>query len=664
MKNIKNISLSILSVLVLCSLNSFADGFLKVSGTKIVNDKNEEVILRGMGIGGWHVPEGYMFGMSSFANAAWEIRNTIVEVVGPQNADTFFTAFRANFVTRKDIERLAQLGFNSVRMPMHFQFFVSQIQPDVWLEPGFIIIDSLLRWCGDNKIYLILDLHAAPGGQSANNISDYNPALPSLWDSDANKTLTIALWEKLAERYAKEPWIGGYDILNEPAWNLGTGNVLLRSLYLSITNAIRQVDTTHIIFAEGNWYATDFNGLTPPWDNNIVYSFHKYWNTNDVGSINYLLTLRATTNRPLWLGESGENSNTWFTDCIALMEANKIGWSWWTLKKFDAIAGPYSVPNTPEYETLLKYWKGQTTKPTVAAAMKGLMGMAEGLKLQNCIFRSDVVDAMIRQPFENTNKPFTDNTIPKKIFAVNYDLGKNLSAYKDVDFQNNQNNGAAWNNGWSYRNDGVDIERRSDATTNGYNVGWTATGEYLTFTINAQQDGKYNIAARLAANDAGGSIGVSIDNNPITVVNVLNTGGYQSWGTQSIGKYDLTAGTHVLKTFFYFGGFNVNYFDIAYVGPMTIADEQTLPTQFALDQNYPNPFNPTTVINYQIPVRNYVKMTVTDILGKEIATLVNESKLAGHYTVKYDASNLAAGVYFYTIRAGEFQQTKKLIVVK
>ncbi len=654
----------VLLITAICSSAGNAQGFLKVSGTKIVNENNEEVILRGMGLGGWHVPEGYMFGMSSFANAAWEIRNKIVEVVGPQNTDTFFTAFRANFVARKDIERLAQLGFNSVRMPMHFEFFVKQSAPDVWIESGFVVMDSLLRWCGDNKMYLILDLHAAPGGQSANNISDYNPALPSLWDLESNKTLTVALWKKLAQRYVNEPWIGGYDILNEPAWNLGTGNVPLRSLYVSITNAIRQVDTMHIIFAEGNWYATDFNGLTPAWDKNLVYSFHKYWNTNDAGSINYLLALRTSENRPLWLGESGENSNTWFTDCISLMETNKIGWSWWTLKKFDAIAGPYSVPNTTEYNTLLQYWKGQTSKPTVAVAKKALMDMANGLKLENCVSRPDVIDALLRQPNDATTKPFAANIVPGKIFAVNYDLGKNLSAYKDNDVQNNQNNGAAWNSGWVFRNDGVDIEKCSDAITNGYNVGWTGSGEYLTFTVTVQQDGKYNIAARLSAPNTGGSIGVGVDGGALTVVNVLATGGYQSWGTQSIGKYDLTAGTHVLKTAFFFGGFNVNYFDVSYVGAMSVNDQQLPPREFALEQNYPNPFNPKTKIDYAIQSSAQVSLTVFDLLGKQIATVVNKKQESGNYSVYFDASNVPSGVYYYELRAGKFIETKKMIVLK
>jgi hypothetical protein len=396
----------------------------------------------------------------------------------------------------------------------------------------------------------------------------------------------------------------------------------------------------------------------------MVYSFHKYWNANDMGAINYLLALRTNTNRPLWLGESGENSNPWFTDCITMMENNNIGWAWWTLKKFDAIAGPFSVPNTPEYENLLKYWKGQSAKPTVAASMKGLMGMAEGLKLQNCTFRPDVIDALIRQPKENTGLPFAANAVPGKIFAVNYDLGKNLVAYKDNDIQNNQNNGAAWNSGWSFRNDGVDIERCTDAVNNGYNVGWTGSGEYLTFTINVQQNGKYNIAGRFAAPNTGGSVGVSIDGSPLNVVNVLATGGYQSWGTQGLGQYEMTAGTHLLKTAFFFGGFNVNYFDIQYLGPMTVKENGPIPDRFELAQNYPNPFNPSTTVDYAVTSGGPVTLQVFDMLGRHVSTLVEKVQFPGKYSVKIDASNMSSGVYYYQLRAGAYRQSRTMTVLK
>jgi len=643
------------------SASAMAEGFLKVSGTKIVNDKGEEVILRGMGLGGWHVQEGYMFGMSAFANAAWEIRSKIVGVVGAAYADSFYNTFRANFVTRRDIERLGQLGFNSIRMPMHYERFVSQSAPDGWSEKGFVEMDSLLRWCGDNKMYLILDLHAAPGGQSRDNISDYNPAYPSLWESEEARVLTVALWKKLAQRYANEQWIGGYDLLNETHWTLGTN--VLRDMMVRITTAVRTVDTKHIVFIEGNDYANNFAGLIPPWDDNMVYSFHKYW--ADFGIGNYQ-TMSSTYNRPLWMGESGENSNAWFTGFIKTLENARIGWAWWTFKKFDAIAGPFSVPNTTEYNNLLNYWKnpGTVAKPTQAAAMNALMGMAERLKLDKCTFRPDVIDAMIRAPYDNTSKPFAENKAPGRIHAVNYDMGTHNGAYKDADFQN-LGGGAAYNTGYLFRNDGVDIERCTDLPTIGYNVGWTAANEFLTYTVTVAETRKYMVNLRAAVNDAGSTVGMLWDNVPSGQKILAQTGGWTTWTTQNLGTVDLTAGTHTLKLFFYTGGFNVHYVDVLDAGPTAVATTVDVPHEFALSQNYPNPFNPSSLIRFSVKEAGHVTLTVTDVLGREAAVLVSERLDAGTHERTFSAGErLMSGVYFYTLRSGSQTLTKTMMLLK
>lgn len=658
----KKIQIIFFATLLISSI-VFGDGFLKVSGKKIIDEQGNEIILKGMGLGGWLLPEGYMLHTSGFADAFWQMKTKVIDVVGEQKADSFWNAYRKNFVTRKDIERLAKMGFNSVRLAMHYEFFIYYSPTGyVWVDQGFTIVDSLLRQCADNKIYLILDLHAAPGGQSANNISDYNPTYLSLWESDNNKTMTIDLWKKLAERYKNETWIGGYDILNEPAWNLGTNNIPLKNLYVAITNAIRSVDSTHIIFIEGNWYASDFSGLTPPWDKNMVYSFHKYWNENNIGAINSYLSLRNNFNIPIWLGESGENSNVWFTDCISLMEENKIGWAWWTLKKFKTIAGPFSVPLNSEYEYLLRYWKGEVAKPSIDFAMKGLIGMANGLKLENCIFLPDVVDALMRQPSDASTKPFAENIIPGKIFATNYDLGRHLSAYKDNNFQNTGSGN--WNNGWAYRNDGVDIENCTDSVTNGFNVGWIETGENLHFTTNVLQNGKYNIDLRVAANDNGGFVGLSIDGKDQIIKPITKTGGWQTWSTQNFSQVDLSAGLHTLKLFFYFGGFNLNFLDVKYIGAMNAQDEKLLPTKFLLEQNYPNPFNSSTIISYQLPIKSNVTLKIFNLLGKEIKTLVNEEKNIGSHFIEFDAKQIASGLYYYRLTADGKNITKKMLLIK
>jgi endoglucanase len=658
-------------------LNStlFPQGFLKTSGKMIVNGNGQEVILKGMGLGGWLVPEGYMLQTSGFANSPTEIRNKIKDLIGEEKTEEFFQLYRKNYVQKKDIDKLKEWGFNSVRLPMHYNLLTPKDQPYVYLEEGFALIDSLLDWCKSNSLYLILDLHCAPGGQSDENISDYDPNSLSLWEDPENKARTVDLWKKLAERYVNEEWIGGYDLLNEPKWNLPPANAPLRELYIDITNAIRGVDQNHILFIEGNWFATDFTGLTPPWDTNMVYSFHKYWNVNNQGSISGYLNLRNTYNIPLWLGETGENSNVWFVELIELLDANRIGWAWWPHKKIESIAGPLSARKNPEYDQLLRYWRGEASAPSAAYAENALTIMANNLNIDNCVFQKDVIDAMFRQVNNNSIIPFAENNIPGIIFGVNYDLGKINHAYRDVNYHNlNQTGATDWNTGWSYRNDGVDIERCNDAISNGFNVGWIETGEYLNYTINILESGKYDIYLRTAGNQSGGKIQLKLNGlNLGSLIDVPNSGGWQSWNTISLNDIELPAGTHTLNITFYFGGFNFNYIEFVKT-PVGVEDEKLSPNEFKLEQNFPNPFNPTTKIKYAIPFTHnaipggagggLVTLKIYDVLGKEAAILVNEEKPAGDYEVEFDAAELPSGVYFYKLQSGEKSAVKKLILMK
>jgi hypothetical protein len=99
---------------------------------------------------------------------------------------------------------------------------------------------------------------------------------------------------------------------------------------------------------------------------------------------------------------------------------------------------------------------------------------------------------------------------------------------------------------------------------------------------------------------------------------------------------------------------------------MTVKDysNHTQARRFVLEQNYPNPFNPSTVVSYQLPVASNVKLAIYDLLGREVAILVNERKMPGTYEVKFDGSNLASGVYFYRLQTGDFMQTRKLLLIR
>ena len=649
----------------------FAQEFLHANGQKIVDQSGNEIIFKGIGLGGWLVPEGYMLNMSSFANSPTEIENKVIDLVGQTDADSFFENYRKNFVTKADIDSISAWGFNSIRLPMHYKFMTPKDQPFVYIEKGFAYIDSLISWCRPHNIYVILDLHAAPGGQNSGAISDYDPAYPSLWEDNTNKLRTIDLWKHIAERYKNEPLIAGYELLNETNWNLPPNNQPLRDLFVNITNAIREVDSTHIIFIEGNTYATDLSGLTPPWDFNMAYSFHKYWSTVSQSSIQSYLSIRNNYNVPMWMSESGENSNAWFTEFISLLNQNDVGWHWWTYKKFRTIKVLASVPISPQFQILLDYWNGNASKPSHDFAVTALQLQAENLKIKNCTIKRGVLDAMMRQPYDDTVIPFRENTIPGTIYAADYDYGKNNVAYHDVHYEINSS-GEDYNSGWTYRNDGVDIEKCTDQITNGYNVGWIETGDWTQYTINVTQGGTYDLLVRIASQESGGKIQFYLDNATLTdLIDVPVTGGWQNWQTLRIQNVEIPAGPHKFVARFYFGGFNINYINF---DPLTVGvnDEDNLPKKYMLYQNYPNPFNPSTKIKYSIPnvrqghasaLQNVV-LKVYDILGREITTLVNKEQIPGNYTIEFDASHLTSGVYFYDLQANRYNQTRKFVLLK
>lgn len=530
---------------------------LRALGKKIINDSGDEVILKGVGLGGWMLQEGYMMNSSGAADTQHEFIEKLNLLIGEQETNKFYEDWRSNFVTKRDIDSIANWGFNSVRLAMHYNLFTKPIEDEpvegenTWLTTGFDMVDELLNWCEENQIYLILDLHAAPGGQGQDAaISDYDSDKPSLWESEFNKSKTVALWGKLAERYKDEKWIGGYDLINEPNWPMD-GSVL-RDLYVRITNEIRNHDQNHIIFIEGNWFANDFSGLTPPWDSNMVYSFHKYWTYNDTASIQWVLDMRNQHNIPLWMGESGENSNTWYTDAVKLFKSNNIGWSWWPWKRIATTVSPFSVKSNENYETIIKYWKGEVAKPSTADAIAGLTQLTSDLLVVNNDYFKDVVDALLRQPENDTHIPYSTNSIPGVLYFSNFDLGANEIAYYDVDNANyslSTNSFQAWNSGWSLRNDGVDIQSNSDNTnSNGYHVAWTQKGEWMKYSVEIAETAYYDFSFRYATEQSGGKVKFMINDVDVSgSITLGNTGGWSNFVFHNGEDLYLEAGSHVLK---------------------------------------------------------------------------------------------------------------------
>jgi hypothetical protein len=545
-------------------------GFVCASGKQILDGNGNNLILKGIGTGNWMIQEGYMMKSGDIAGTQWKYKKKLIETIGAEKTALFYTSWLDNHFRKIDVDSMARWGFNCVRVALHYKVFTLSIEEEpvssqnTWLEDGFIRLDSLVNWCAADHMYLVIDLHGAPGGQGKDsNISDYDPSKPSLWESELNKSKTVALWRKIAERYATNKWIAGYDLLNETNWTFPEGNnSQLRNLYGRITTAIREVDQNHLLFIEGNWFANDYSGLTPKWDNNMAYSFHKYWAYNDAGSISWITTFRDVNNCPVWLGESGENSNRWFTDCIELMQKNNIGWSWWPVKK-SGNNNVLKVTTNDDYLAMIDYWRGNGPKPTVDNAFRAVMTFSDNHRLENCTVQRDVIDALIRQPSSNETIPFKPNTTASTIYAVDYDLGRAGIAYSDkvdADYHTSTGHYTAWNNGNQYRNDGVDIQGCTDSTTNGYSVGWIEDGEWMTYTIQSAAPMAYNLLVRYAAESQTAKIHIEIDGKQASKsVSLSPTGSWNSWKTVALSNIMVPAGSVKVKVVFEAGGINFNY---------------------------------------------------------------------------------------------------------
>ncbi|RZJ03475.1 MAG: glycosyl hydrolase family 5 [Brevundimonas sp.] len=538
-----------------------AQDWLRADGTRIVDESGRPVILRGMGLGGWMLQEGYMLQLAPLGQQH-VIRARIEDLVGPEKTEAFYEAWRDNHTTKADIDAMARWGFNSMRLPIHYDQLTlpADREPvagrDTWNEAGFERIDELLAWAKANGMHLILDLHAAPGGQGNDlAISDRDPSKPSLWDSAENRRKTVALWRRLAERYADEPAIGAYDLINEPNWNfdaegLGNGCNETRSqpvwaLQREITEAIREVDQRHMIVLEGNCWGNNYKGMPALWDDNLVLSFHKYWNANDAAAIADIVALRDARNVPVWLGESGENSNVWFRDAIALVEGEGIGWAFWPLKKI-GFNQPLEIAPNPGWAKLVAYWTADGPRPTAEEAETALLTLAtRDIRFEHNIPHPDVADAMLRQPHSDAVRPYADHRLgagPLTVRAVDYDMGPAGLAWADshdADYKGPRER-VWWNTGRTYRNDGVDIAREADGPV----VADVVNGEWLRYTILADRAGERRVSVRVKS--AGlARLTFSLNGGDPEVM-ALPAGDGDQWRQTPIGRVTFLEGTNTI----------------------------------------------------------------------------------------------------------------------
>lgn len=331
--------IAVAAVAITATLAGSAKDFLKVNGPDIVDSKGEKFYIKGTNLGNWLNPEGYMFGFQR-TSSAHMIDEALRELVGPTEARRFWQNFKDNYITEADFRFIAEKGANTIRVPFNYRMFTNEDYMGLNdAGEGFRRLDDCVRWARQNGVRLILDMHDCPGGQTGDNIDD-SYGYPWLMTDTVAQQQFVDIWRRIAEHYADEDVILGYELANEPVATYWEGeerdrlNAALEPLYKRATAAIREVDPNHIILLGGPQWNSYFGNFTDwTFDDNIMYTCHRYGGPATAEAIASYIEFRDKTNRPMYMGELGHNTDEWMSDFVDAMRANNIGYTFWPYKK-------------------------------------------------------------------------------------------------------------------------------------------------------------------------------------------------------------------------------------------------------------------------------------------------------------------------------------------
>ena len=347
------------------------DAFLKTSKTSIIDNKGQKVRLKGVNFGGWLMMEAYF--MHAPNTPEQLMKKAFVKALGEKALADLEVSFRRNFIQESDLRQVADWGFNCVRLPFNCRLI--ETKPYAYSPAGLNYLDTVLGWADKYSVYVILDMHAAPGSQNPDWHSD-SLGKTGLWTKKSNRRRVYALWEFLANRYKDEPMIAGYDVLNEPVLE---DAAVLNEFYREVIAAIRRCDKNHILFIEGKHWAQDISVLDDFPDDNWVYSIHFYepmeFTFNLVPHLKYPLTgpwgrdamrkrmegyhaFAQAQKRPIHVGEFGVNyraglyhEHAYVRDLVKCFNDFGFHWNYWTYKAVKHYMFPDGIlsyyPNPP-----------------------------------------------------------------------------------------------------------------------------------------------------------------------------------------------------------------------------------------------------------------------------------------------------------------------------
>ena len=407
---IRNIIIGILASVALSGCVPHADvtpeDFIRIDGTDLVAPDGSGFFIKGTNLGNWLNPEGYMFGFSK-TNSAGMIDQMFRELVGPDFTDEFWKLFKDNYITREDIEFIASTGSNTIRVPFHYKLFTDEDYMGLKSQQdGFKRLDDVIGWCREFGLYVILDMHDAPGGQTGDNIDD-SYGYPWLLESEASQQLFCDIWREIADYYKNEPVILGYDLINEPIApyfdNMDELNEKLEPLHKRAVAAIREVDTNHIILLG----APQWNGNFKPfkdwtYDDKLMWTCHRYGGDSIRPAIMNFIEFRDSTGLPMYMGEIGHNTDEWQeTFCRTMIEAN-IGYTFWPYKKirnscFSGITPPENWDKVVGFSEAPRstFSEIRAARPDQEIARKAMLDFIEASRFENCTPQDSYIKSLL-----------------------------------------------------------------------------------------------------------------------------------------------------------------------------------------------------------------------------------------------------------------------------
>jgi hypothetical protein len=389
--------------------------FVRIDGQNLVQPNGENLLIRGTNLGNWLNPEGYMFKFQK-TNSARFINEMLCQLVGPDNAAGFWKSFKDNYITSEDIRFIKQTGANTIRLPFHYKLFTDEDYMGLTVsQDGFARVDSVVKWCQAEGLYLILDMHDAPGGQTGDNIDD-SYGYPWLFESEQSQKLYCEIWRKIAERYRNEPVILGYELFNEPIApyfeeKVEELNAKLELVYKMGVAAIREVDNNHIILLGGSQWNSNFRPFTDwKFDDKIMFTCHRYGGEPTPEAIAHFINFRDSTNLPMYMGEIGHNKDEWQSQFVKTMEDNNIGWTFWPYKKANGSCFAAVMPPAEWDSVVVKFAEAPRTtykeireaRPNQELALKVLNEYLEAVKFKNNQIQADYIKSLgLRVELEN-----------------------------------------------------------------------------------------------------------------------------------------------------------------------------------------------------------------------------------------------------------------------